>query len=221
MRLNPTVALTLLLLTSMLGAGVVSAAWGFAVGREALKGVTQPDTRPTSNPANRKEAKREEVAIRKEEDILATVKARIDGSLKEVSANPNPGANVATKAVADETGDKTKFPLVAQNRNVTMEVKAVRRQGDSLILEVSLRNEGAQPVQFLYNLLTATDDRGRVLTTTTEGLPGQLPSRSEKFSGTISIPTALLDDVQKLSLSLTDYPDQQLRLQMANIPVVK
>jgi len=48
MRVNSTVALTLILLVLMVGAGVVSAAWGYAMGREALKGVTQPDVRPTA-----------------------------------------------------------------------------------------------------------------------------------------------------------------------------
>ncbi|NJL23691.1 MAG: hypothetical protein HC895_27475, partial [Leptolyngbyaceae cyanobacterium SM1_3_5] len=46
MKVNSTLALTLVLLTAMVGAGVVSAAWGYAVGGEALKGVTQPNGRP-------------------------------------------------------------------------------------------------------------------------------------------------------------------------------
>jgi len=48
MRVNSTVALTLILLALMTGAGVVSAAWGYAMGRDALKGVTQPEVRPTT-----------------------------------------------------------------------------------------------------------------------------------------------------------------------------
>lgn len=48
MKVNSTVALTLILLALMVGAGVVSAAWGYALGREALKGVTQPEVRPTT-----------------------------------------------------------------------------------------------------------------------------------------------------------------------------
>ena len=81
MKLNSTVALTLILLSLMVGAGVVSATWGIALGREALKGVTQPDTRPTSNLAKRqgKAARREEFAILREEDIVASAKARING----------------------------------------------------------------------------------------------------------------------------------------------
>jgi hypothetical protein len=52
-RINSTVALTFILLTLMFGAGIVSAAAGFSIGREALKGITQPDARPT-NKVNRK-----------------------------------------------------------------------------------------------------------------------------------------------------------------------
>jgi len=40
MKLNSTVLLTLILLTTMLGAGCISAVWGFTVGHEALKAVT-------------------------------------------------------------------------------------------------------------------------------------------------------------------------------------
>ena len=55
----------------------------------------------------------------------------------------------------------------------------------------------------------------------TEGLPGELPADGQEFSGTVSIPTALLEDSKKLSLTLTDYPDQKLQLKMSEIPVVR
>ena len=38
-------------------------------------------------------------------------------------------------------------------------------------------------------------------------------------SHTVSIPTALLDDVNKISLSLMDYPDQKVKLEVVDIPV--
>ena len=49
MRLNSTVVLTLVLLVLMVGAGLTSATWGYKLGREALKGITQPDARPVNN----------------------------------------------------------------------------------------------------------------------------------------------------------------------------
>lgn len=76
MKLNSTVALTLILLVSMVAAGFASASWGTALGREALKGITQPDTRPTSNKAGGQTgARREELAVLPENTIIANVKA--------------------------------------------------------------------------------------------------------------------------------------------------
>ncbi len=82
MKVNPTVALTLLLLTLMGGAGIVSAAWGYALGREALKGITQPDVRPV--PAGSEDAqnqpRHQEMMIVPETKILEEVKGRISGN---------------------------------------------------------------------------------------------------------------------------------------------
>ena len=48
MRIDPVVALTLMLLSLLVAATSVSLSWGYALGRSALKGVTQPDIRPTT-----------------------------------------------------------------------------------------------------------------------------------------------------------------------------
>lgn len=232
MKINSSVALTLVLLTLMFGAGFVCAAYGFTLGREALKGITQPDVRPTNNLANRKGSilRREEVVILREEDILKRVKARIGGSSdttggdeKLSSSQFTSDADTETKAPASPKGTTAQagLPIITQDRGVTLEVRSVRQQGGSLMLNVNLRNDGDQPVRFLYSFLDVTDDRGRALSATTEGLPGDLPARSQPYAGTVSIPTALLDDASKLSLTLTDFPDQQLQLKMSGIPVVK
>jgi hypothetical protein len=83
--MNPTVTLTLILLSLMIASGVISAAWGYALGREALKGITQPDTRPGS-PLVDSEAippRREEVTLLKEEEILQDIESRIEGRASE------------------------------------------------------------------------------------------------------------------------------------------
>ena len=49
MRIDPVVALTLMLLSLLVAATSVSLSWGYALGRSALKGVTQPDVRPTTS----------------------------------------------------------------------------------------------------------------------------------------------------------------------------
>jgi hypothetical protein len=80
MRVNSTVALTLVLLTLMLGAGLTSTIWGYSLGRDSLKGVTQPNTRPINNSdGDENHLRREELVFLKEEDILANVKAQIEG----------------------------------------------------------------------------------------------------------------------------------------------
>ncbi|NJR58315.1 MAG: hypothetical protein HC769_05305 [Cyanobacteria bacterium CRU_2_1] len=87
--MNSTVALTLILLSLMVSAGVASALWGYHLGRDSLKGVTQPDARPINNVAEG-DARREGLTLLREEDILANVKARIEG-----------GANPSTEATQD------------------------------------------------------------------------------------------------------------------------
>lgn len=225
MKLNSTVVLTLILLTMMFGAGVVSAAFGFAIGREALKGITQPDIRPNSNggrsPAP---ARRDEVVLLRESDILAKVKARMEGgATKSPAATEKVENNNRNSGTNENTNDnaQTKLPLTNQNRGVTLAVNSVREQSGNLVMNVSLRNEQNQAVQFLYSFLNVVDDKGRALSANTEGLPTEVPANSQTFSGTVSIPTALLENSKQLSLTLTDYPDQRLQLQISGIPVMK
>ncbi|NEP55779.1 MAG: hypothetical protein F6K31_01955 [Symploca sp. SIO2G7] len=241
MKLNSTVALTLLLLAMMLGAGFVSAMWGFSLGHQALKGVTQPDMRPTKKLAgNQQKASdaqkaQEGVAILKEENILTNVKEYINNKGKEEQKNKqkeqpsdtpekeeqsSSEAPEAEASLASNNSDSD-LPIKSQDQGVTLEVRSANQQGGSLLLDVSLKNEGGDAVRFLYSFLNVTDDQGRALSAITEGLPGELPADGQEFSGTVSIPTALLEDSKKLSLTLTDYPDQKLQLKMSEIPVVR
>ena len=80
--MNSAVALTLILLSLMIGAGVVSASWGFTLGREALTGVRQPEARPTSGTPASQQANpghHGDLVLAKEADILEEVKARMSG----------------------------------------------------------------------------------------------------------------------------------------------
>ncbi len=81
-RVNSTVVLTLVLLTLMIGAGVTSASVGYRLGREALKGITQPDARPINklSDSQGKPVHREGLTFVKESTILDNVKAQIDGN---------------------------------------------------------------------------------------------------------------------------------------------
>lgn len=221
MKFNSTVALTVVLLTLMVGAGVVSGVWGFALGYEALKGVTQPDARPKAKTIvpKDKQSQGKGLVFLKEADILKNVKARMQGNQKETPVEKKEEASAGTKTLVEEKPNSAGFPIISKDRGVTLEIRSVHQQGGSLLMEVSLKNEGTQTVQFLYSFLDVSDNQGRALTATAEGLPSELPPNSGEVAGTISIPTAVLDGTDQLSLTLTDYPDQQLRLQASKIPV--
>ncbi|PSB17513.1 hypothetical protein C7B65_18365 [Phormidesmis priestleyi ULC007] len=217
MRINSTVALTFILLTLMFGAGIVTGAWGFAIGREALKGITQPDARPTNKVGKKNGSTRtsDALVVLQEDDIIKKVKTRLNGNAKSATASIAPPKPEPEKQVTNSA----KFPIVSQDKGVTVEVSGVRRRGDSVVFDVSMKNEGSQSVKFLYSFLNITDEQGRVLSADTDGLPTELPPNNQKFTGTVSLSTALLDKAQKISIQLTDYPDQKLQLRMADIPV--
>ncbi|MFM9265374.1 hypothetical protein [Tychonema sp. BBK16] len=228
MVLNSTVVLTLILLTLMFGAGVTSSVWGFTLGREALKGTTQPDVRPSSNAGGKQgtPANKDQVSILKEKDILKIVKARIEGRDPEKLATQNAKDKASSKpatAKKPATGQNAsaKFPMNSRDGGITLEVSAANQRGNSMLLDVSMKNEGSQAVRFLYSFLNVTDNQGRPLSATAEDLPAELPPNGQVFYGTVSIPTALLEDAKELSLTLTDYPGQKLQLQIAGIPVPK
>lgn len=78
MRINPAVAFTLILLTLMFGAGIVSSSWGYALGRQALTGVRQPETRPSNaTAANRSGESQRELVLLDETKIIEEVETRI------------------------------------------------------------------------------------------------------------------------------------------------
>lgn len=236
MKLNSTLVLTLILLSLMLGAGFVSAMWGVAVGQAALKGVTQPDVRPTNKLAGNKRIStgKEGLAILPEKDILAKVKAQMNTKTKASKDNKKkPAAKTNTQSTREKNPSEKsmlearavnspmEFPLKSQNQGVTLQLRSARQQGGSLLLNVSMKNESPSAVRFLYSFLNVTDDSGHAVSAVTEGLPGELPPNGEEFSGIVSIPTAMLENAKKLSLKLTDYPNQKLQLQMSEIPVAR
>lgn len=232
MKLNYTIALTSVLLILMAGAGYASGQWGYHVGHEALKGVTQPDGRPSSKIKIRHKAKSQpqaKVALLKEQDILVSVRAWISGKGK--NAKPIKSQSQSKKVSEDITPQKTQlveadvpqsgFPITSRNQGVTMQVLSARYSGGALLLKVNFKNQSSRAVRFLYSFLNVMDEQGRALSANTENLPEELPANGETLSGTVSIPTALLDNVKKLSLMLTDYPEQRLLLQIPRIPVTK
>lgn len=82
MGISPAVAFTTILLALMVGAGVVSSSWGYALGRQALTGVRQPDARPTSSAASDQASPvaGNGAALRNEQEIIEEAKLRMSGS---------------------------------------------------------------------------------------------------------------------------------------------
>ncbi|MBD2437471.1 hypothetical protein [Nostoc sp. FACHB-110] len=232
MKINTTVILTFILLVLMLGAGSVSAFLGFNLGSLALKGVSTPDGRPTTKFASAKASNSQQVGLTllKEEEILKVVKSRIEGKTKaaksekleddEEEINNKPKPQEKPQEVVEEK-PQPGFPVSAESEGVTFAVQSARYSGGDLLLKVKMQNKGKDSVRFLYSFLDVTDDKGRTLSASTESLPAELPANGPTFSGTVIIPTALLDDVNKVSLSLTDYPAQKLKLDVSDIPVAR
>lgn len=227
MKLNSTVLLTLTLLTLMLGAGSVSAFWGFTLGSAALQGVSTPDSRPTNKFANTKANSSQQggVIMLKEKEILKAVKARIEGKTKTATRkrknNKKKSKQQKKKTASIKKKEKFQagFPIKAKSEGVSLSVQSARFSGGALELQVKMQNQSTQTARFLYTFLDVTDDKGRTLSASTEGLPAELPPEGPIYTGRVIVPTALLNDVQRISLTLTDYPAQKLRLTVSDIPV--
>lgn len=239
MKVNPTIALTLILLSLIVGAGVVSASWGYALGREALKGIRQPDVRPVSNVGQSSQSstpRREALTLLSEEEILSDVKARMEGNardedtpdqnsqsrvLDELPSDTATASLVSTNSSISSDPPQVGLPIAAEDQSVTLELHSARSEDGTLQFDVSLQNNSSRSFQFLYSFMNVTDDQGRTFSANAQGLPTELPPDGELYSGVISIPSALLDESNALSLELTDYPNQRLQLKLSGIPVVR
>lgn len=107
MAVNPTVILTFILLFLMMGAGLFSGTWGYSLGREALRGITQPDSRPGS-PIRRSERKdppsEQGMTFLDETKLIEDVKARMSGKPSTPESTPAPGSVAPTSSrVVEET----------------------------------------------------------------------------------------------------------------------
>jgi hypothetical protein len=235
---NSSLAVTLVLLTFMLAVGIISAACGYAFGRGALKGTTQPIMNPILGDDGRTVAPSAPTGVDNnnflnEKELIANVKSQVRGSAKageSAEKSPEPDATdkaeakkaEAQKSQTSQTNQEIKgnFPLTAQDAGVSLEVRSVKRQGSDVVLQVALKNDSAQPVEFMYTFLDVTDQQDRALTATTQGLPTELKAGSDTFVGTITIPQAALEDSKQVAISLANYPTQTLELQISDIPVV-
>ena len=219
MSWKSTLILTSALFLTMLVAGSGSAYLSYRLGEEALKGVTQPDVNSDQNlqkekiVGNYKGSK-----LVSEREILVDVYNLTHGAKKFKNTSKNAAKS---KQLIDFEPNNPFVPIRARADGVSMEVVQSQQQGNSLLLDVTLKNEGSKAVRFLYSFLDVRDDRGRALSAISDGLPGELPANGKEFRGTLRIPTVLLDNAQKISVTLTDYPEQKLELKLKDIPVTR
>ncbi len=231
--INSTIKWTIFLLLIMSGVGTASAYLAYQTGREALQGVNQPTSNPAKKLTKVKKSSTQPTefepidektilikvydhihAEEKKSDSKSSSEKAKDKKSQETSQNKPDSSESKTVSVGN-------LPLKVQDGGVMLEVTESNNQGGNVLLNVNLKNQGNQTVKFLYSFLEVKDNQGRSLSAITEGLPDELPANNERFTGTIKIPSALMNEVESLSINLTDYPDQKLNLKLAKIPVIR
>jgi hypothetical protein len=212
----------LFLLTIVLGIG--TGLWAYSQGLKALKEVNMPDVNPTKKIVGKTgNTQKQKIHLLDEAKILKELTKNNNSNQKtqrpKTQENTSSTKKEKDKQVATEPQESGKFPLTTSKNDVILEVEKITQDGNSLVMKVSLKNESSSPVRFLYSFLDVRDEQDRVLTALTDGLPSELPANGEAFSGTIRIPSAMLNEVTNLSLTLPDYPEQNIELKLNNIPV--
>jgi hypothetical protein len=219
-KINSTLLFFMAFFLTAIALGFGSGFWAYFQGGEALKGVRKPDDSPTRKITGRtKDDQQKQPQFLDEQKIIKQLSLETKKESKPKDKEKKKNDIKTEKEDTVSSDDRTDLPLIVQKNGVILEIVKVNREGNSLTLNVNLRNEGSQSVKFLYSFLEVRDDRDRALSAITDGLPSEIPVSGENFSGTIRVPTALLDEVKNLSLTLTDYPDQKLELKLDKIPV--
>jgi hypothetical protein len=223
LRQDPAIRLTLYLLLGVLSLGILSAIAGYFFGHESLKGVTQPDMNPFIASSAQGQYPREGGYLVKESDILAKVERETKGISKSgetKKAAPAPAkkdAKASTSPSPDKTQQSASLPAKVQSQGVHLEVRAMTVEADGFTLDVTMRNESAKEIQFLYDFLDIADDQSQQLTAEVKGLPTKFAPKSETFSGAIKVSGVSPSSVKWISLGLADYPDQTIELKIPKI----
>ncbi|BAC07624.1 hypothetical protein [Thermosynechococcus vestitus] len=220
--LHPGILTSLVLISTTAAITLVTAFIGYHLGRDSLRGVSQPVVNPILGSAvkTKDQTQGERSPILDEAQIIAQTKARI-AEMTEGSSDRKivPAPTTANEPPAAEPAVSRTLPIVAEDQGVRLEISRVDTLGQDLALQVSLKNDSSQGVQFIYTFLEITNDKGDLLSALTEGLPTELPAGSDLVKGTILIPKSLLNNTKTLTLRLASYPNQDVQLQAANIPV--
>ena len=217
--------LTGILFLLSLTAGLYGFQWGNNLGEDALFGVRQPNSQSSSlrrgqNSQSEEQTSTQPSSFLSEADIVQRVSDQKVQNSGFVSAQTSP-ESASTQSLAESSAatPEGSFPYEVQSQGVYLKVQSLSVNQETLTLNLSLQNEGTEPVRFLYRFLTLTDNRGQVLSSSVEGLPSELPALSQTFRGTVRVPRIAAEELRSVSLSLTDYPNQVVQLALEDIPV--
>ncbi|MGB2926066.1 MAG: hypothetical protein WBB82_12250, partial [Limnothrix sp.] len=150
-------------------------------------------------------------------------------ALKQKNPAPQPPVNSFVKlpdgtTVTPDDGEVDEvnlFPLVNEVEEMALEVTDARLLGNYWVMDISLQNKGRESVRFLYDFVELKDQDSRLLSAQTEGLPGEVPANNQRYEGTIRVPAVILEESETVSLYLSDYPTQEIKLEILDIPVVR
>jgi hypothetical protein len=234
MKINSTFMIFGLIIFGTVGAGITTAILAYKFASESLKAVQFPEENPAQKLALKNSSPQKSsqgFQILNEKDILVKVYDYVY-SQKEASKNKksetkdnkqssSPKEEIMAENSQPKLEEKPFVPMMVKNQGVTMEIANVKPQQESLLLSVNLKNDGNENVKFLYSFLEIKDDQNRAIGGIADGLPTELPANGQSFSGEITIPLSLLNNSQKISLSLPNYPEQNVQLKIPAIPVAR
>ncbi len=100
-----------------------------------------------------------------------------------------------------------------------MRVENIVQDRRRLKLAVSLQNNSAEEVEFLYSFLEVRDQDNNLLSSFADSLPSSLPGDRQVYNGTIELFGPLPDSVRSVSIRLASYPDEKVKLQIDAIPI--
>ncbi len=203
--------MTSILLVLMLGAGLFSGIIGFTLGHAALKGVTQPDIRPSNKSINQQNLKTRGLEVIGEQQMLAQA--------RDLMGLPKKGEDDKSPQFSNSDKPTLVFPIEGKDQGIILIVKSALPEGNNIKLEASLRNQGSQAVKLEPGVLTLRDDRDQSLNASITGLPNNLAANGKDVSIKILVPKGEIGISKTVSLNLTDA-DRKLQLEMSDIPVV-
>jgi hypothetical protein len=203
--------MTSILLVLMLGAGMFSGIIGFTLGHAALKGVTQPDIRPSNKSINQQNLKTRGLEVLSEQKMLADA--------QEVMGIAKAGDDPNQAQFSNDDKPVLVFPIESKDQGIILIVKSAKPEGNNIKIDATLRNQGSQAAKFGQGVLTIRDDQDQPVAASFSGMPTSLAANGKDVGIKILISKGELGTAKTITLNLTDA-DRKLQLEMTDVPVV-